>query len=110
MRDRLQAVEACRVTALATRPLPELVEAGMSDPEIADVLGVTPRTVLRRRQRAGLPSRWTPTPPAHGTLGRYRRGCRCKACKAENTAAAARYRRARAYASWIRRQGRTDAR
>ena len=84
--------------------LATLVTAGLSDPQLADHYGVTARTVLRWRKRAGLPSHWTPTPPAHGTDARYRRGCRCKPCTAANTASAARYRRSRAYASWTRRQ------
>lgn len=88
------------MTALA-----ELVDAGLSDTEIAEVLNVSPRTVLRWRKRQGLPSRWTPTPPAHGTEARYRRGCRCEPCTAANTTAARRYRRGRAYASWKARQG-----
>ena len=84
--------------------LPLLVDAGLSDPQIADLVGVSSRTVLRWRKQAGLPSRWTPTPPAHGTEARYRRGCRCRPCTAANTASAARYRRSRAYADWTRRQ------
>ena len=87
-----------------TTALAELVEAGLSDAEIAEALEVSARTVLRWRKRDGLPSRWTPTPPAHGTTSRYRRGCRCKPCSAANTTAARQYRRSRAYASWTRRQ------
>ena len=84
--------------------LPALVDEGLSDTEIADVLGVSARTVLRWRSRAGLASRWTPTPPSHGTERRYRRGCPCAPCRAANAAAVARYRRRRAYASWKQRQ------
>lgn len=68
----------------------ERVEAftleGYSDTEIAEALGVTPRTVRRYRAAAGIPSRWTPTPAQHGTRARYQRGCRCDRCKAANTA------------------------
>lgn len=87
-----------------TPDLPDLVAEGLSDPEIAAVVGVTARTVLRWRKSAGLASRWTPITPAHGTEARYRRGCRCKPCTAANTATCARYRKRRAYASWTRRQ------
>ncbi len=40
-----------------------LVSAGLADVEIAELLGVSTRTVLRWRKRAGLQSRWT---PGHG--------------------------------------------
>jgi len=88
--------------------LATLAAAGLSDPQLADHYGVTARTVLRWRTRAGLPSSWTPTPPSHGTPARYRRGCRCKPCTAANTADARNYRRRRAIASWQRRKGPQD--
>ena len=72
--------------------LPELVAQGLSDAQIAERLGVDPRTVLRRRQRAGLESRWTPPTPPHGTVARYkattrRAGCRCTECRMAHSAA-----------------------
>lgn len=77
----------------------ELIDAGASDAEVADALGVSSRTVRRWRAGAGVASRWTPTPPAHGTRSRYNRGCRCDRCTAENARYAAQnraaYRRAR---------------
>lgn len=90
------------MTAPAT--LPQLVAAGLSDREIANKFGVHARTVLRWRQRATLPSRWTPTAPAHGTPSRYRRGCRCTPCTAANAARRRAWYRQRAYGSWQRRQ------
>ncbi len=86
-------------------PLEQLVDAGLSDPEVADRLGVSARTVLRRRKRAGLPSRWTPTPPSHGTEARYRRGCTCTPCRAAHAAGQRAYRRRIAYAAWRGRKG-----
>ena len=59
-----------------------LADAGASDSDIADVVGVAPRTVLRWRKAAGIPSAWTPPRPAHGRPGRYARGCRCNPCLA----------------------------
>lgn len=58
-----------------------LVAMGMSDPEIADQVGVSSRTVLRWRGKLSLPSRWTPPVPEHGTPGRYKRGCTCDECR-----------------------------
>jgi transposase len=71
--------------------LAELVEAGLSDQQIADRLGLSARTVLRRRIRAGLESRWAPPTPPHGTIARYRStsrrvGCRCAECRRANCA------------------------
>lgn len=72
--------------------LAPLVDAGMSDQEIADRLGVSARTVLRWRKRLDLASRWTPATSPHGTLHRYRRlGCTCTACRAANAAARAKH-------------------
>lgn len=39
--------------------LARMVERGDSDRQIADALGISDRTVIRRRQRLGLESRWT---------------------------------------------------
>lgn len=74
MSDRIPADFALRVAM------------GQSDPEIADYCGVSPRTVLRWRKRLGLPSRWTPPMPEHGTPGRYQRGCTCDECRADHAA------------------------
>lgn len=68
-----------------------LVDMGMSDPEIADRVGVDPRTVLRWRGKLSLPSRWTPPVPEHGTAGRYKRGCTCTTCRRGNAARQADY-------------------
>lgn len=77
------------------------VDMGMSDPEIADYAGVSPRTVLRWRTRLGLPSRWAPERAEHGTDARYHSGCRCTPCRADHAAYQssweAAYRRARTY-------------
>lgn len=69
--------------------LAQLVEAGYSDAEIAERLGLSSRTVLRMRQRDGLESRWEPPTPPHGTVARYRAtsrrvGCRCAECRMAN--------------------------
>jgi hypothetical protein len=85
---------------MTTEALADLVEAGLSDVEISELLGVSSRTVLRWRKRDRLPSRWTPTPPSHGTDARYRRGCRCKPCKAAHATGQRTYRRSLAYARW----------
>lgn len=90
---------------MSTTALSELVEAGLSDAEIADLAGVSARTVRRWRSRASLPSRWTPTPPTHGTASRYRRGCRCAPCRGAHAADQGRYRRRIAYAAWRGRKG-----
>ena len=83
-----------------TPVLPAYVRAGLSDAEIADELGVSPRTVRRWRAAAGLSSSWTPTPPQHGTPARYRRGCRCTPCRGAQAARQGTYRRRLAYAAW----------
>lgn len=72
--------------------LPALVAAGLSDVEIADKLGVSSRTVLRWRQRAGLRSMWSPVLAPHGTQSRYRH-CRCPECRAANVRAVSDLRR-----------------
>lgn len=72
---------------LDRQELVELVNAGLSDREIADKVGVVARTVLRWRARHGLASRWTPPVPPHGTIGRYKHhACRCTPCRAANAA------------------------
>lgn len=72
----------------------EYVAYGMTDPAIARALGVDPRTVLRWRQRLGLPSPYAPPEAEHGNHTRYRKGCRCPKCRAYNRAAQAEYRNA----------------
>lgn len=61
-----------------------LADPTLTNAEIARLYGVTDRTVIRWRARMGMPSTWAPTPPEHGTLGRYRAGCRCSSCRAVN--------------------------
>ena len=84
--------------------LRDLVMAGYSDTEIAARLGVSPRTVLRWRKRAGLPSMWTPWVAPCGTPAAYRRGCRCQPCKAAHAEQQARTEAV--YAALTRRAGR----
>lgn len=69
--------------------LRELAAAGMSDPAIAARLGISARTVLRRRHRLGIGSEWQPPLPPHGTTTRYGKPhkCRCSACIRANTEA-----------------------
>lgn len=58
-----------------------LTAQGLSDREVGEALGVSARTVFRRRKAWGIP----PIPPAeqvHGTRGAYARGCRCDDCRA----------------------------
>lgn len=90
-----------------TPDLSRLVEQGLSDQQIADRLGVTARTVQRWRSRLTIPSRWTPTPAAHGTRSRYVRGCRCDACTQANTTYAALTRAAHRRARTARQEART---
>lgn len=69
-----------------------LIAQGWSDAECAAVLGVSSRTILRWRQRAGIASTWHPTLTAdHGTETRYRYGCRCRACRDAHAAKARAY-------------------
>lgn len=63
-----------------------LVDMGMSDPEIADRVGVSSRTVLRWRRKLNLPSRWQPVRAPHGTDSAYHAGCRCLDCRAAHAA------------------------
>lgn len=67
------------------------VDMGQSDPEIADAVGVSSRTVLRWRRKLSLASRWTPPVPEHGTPGRYKRGCTCETCRRGHAARHAAY-------------------
>lgn len=64
------------------RALAKQVHDGLSDPAIAKLYGVDPRTVLRWRQRYGLLSHWEPDRAAHGTPSRYSSGCNCGPCRA----------------------------
>lgn len=67
--------------------LARLVEQGLSDAQIARMVRVSPRTVLRWRGHYGIASSWTPRrTDVHG-LARYRQGCRCRTCRAANAAA-----------------------
>ncbi|MFJ8883634.1 helix-turn-helix domain-containing protein [Streptomyces sp. NPDC102402] len=100
---------------LVTRAL-EMAAAGSSDSEVAAAIGVSSRTVIRIRQRHGVPSTWQPETALCGSPGRYKAGCRCPVCcKAHGarlrTAKAARYARrsegftgfahgASAYSNW----------
>lgn len=81
--------------------LRDFVKAGYSDTEIADKLGVSARTVLRWRKRAGLPSMWTPYVAPCGTESAYSRGCRCLDCRRAHADAQARTRAV--YAALTRR-------
>ncbi|MFJ2701859.1 hypothetical protein ACIO3R_01505 [Streptomyces sp. NPDC087428] len=63
-----------------------LAAAGLQDRLIAEELGVSWRTVLRARARHGIPSTWRPPVSGCGTPGAYKRGCRCKKCRAGNVA------------------------
>jgi transposase len=67
--------------------LRQLAAQGLSDPEIADRLRVSARTVLRHRHRLGIGSAWKPPLPPHGTARRYGNPhrCRCRACCEANT-------------------------
>jgi hypothetical protein len=65
-----------------------LAALGRSDKEIAAVLGVSWRTILRDRAADGIPSTWKPDPVVqpHGTDARYSAGCRCSGCRAAHAA------------------------
>lgn len=86
-------------------PLARLAGAGLSDPEIAQRLGVSARTVLRHRKAQGIPSQRTPLQPSHGTLGRYRQGCHEACCRPANADAARALREAYNRATMPRRIG-----
>lgn len=60
------------------------VESGYSDGRLADLYGVSDRTVLRWRTALGIPSCWAPERLGHGTTAEYARGCRCQSCKRAN--------------------------
>jgi hypothetical protein len=62
--------------------LAEYADAGMTDSQIAQMYGVSARTVLRWRQAAGIPSSWQPERFPCGTRAAFRRGCRCAECLA----------------------------
>ena len=72
----------------------ELAALGVCDPDIAAAIGITPRSVLRWRTNAGIPSTWTPPPPPHGRPGRYARGCHCRTCQRAHAARQALWRAA----------------
>lgn len=76
--------------------LRELAAQGMSDPAIAERMGLSPRTVLRRRHTLGIGSTWSPPLPPHGTTTRYGKphSCRCRSCLDANTAAMREWREA----------------
>lgn len=64
--------------------LRELAATGYSDPEIADMFGVSSRTILRWRQDQGIESYWTPPrrDVRHGTEHTYKNHkCRCGPCR-----------------------------
>ena len=71
--------------------LAELASEGLSDRELAEVFSCDPRTILRRRQDHGIASQWTPPRAPHGSLARYRAGCRCEPCTVVNSAYARTY-------------------
>lgn len=71
--------------------LAELASEGLSDRELAEVFSCDPRTILRRRQDHGIASQWTPPRASHGSLSRYRAGCRCEPCTVANSAYARAY-------------------
>jgi hypothetical protein len=75
------------VTALPSDDLRRLAGAGLSDAAIAAALGKSARTILRWRQRLGIPSSWAPARAECGTASGYAAGCRCAPCKAANVAA-----------------------
>lgn len=62
--------------------LAEYAAAGMSDPVIAQIFGVSARTVLRWRKSQGIASTWQPERFPCGTRASYWRGCRCDDCRA----------------------------
>ncbi|MFJ6438511.1 hypothetical protein [Streptomyces sp. NPDC091416] len=64
----------------------EMAAAGQSDRAIAEELGMSWRTVLRARNRHGIPSTWAPALRGCGTWGAYRRGCRCEKCRTHHAA------------------------
>lgn len=72
-----------------TRKLRELTATGYTDPEIADVFGVSKRTVRTWRKAAGIPCGLSQVPmqPRHGTPAGYRSGCRDVCCRAPHIAA-----------------------
>jgi hypothetical protein len=76
--------------------LRQLASEGLSDPEIAELMHVSARTVLRHRHRLGIGSEWKPPLPPHGTERRYGKphGCRCRACTDANTDAQRQWREA----------------
>ncbi len=84
------------------------VNAGWSDAQIADALGVSSSTILRRRRVLDLGSRWTPDKAPHGTRSRYQAGCSCGRCSGANRLYQASMRAAYQRARTIRQEAATD--
>lgn len=82
------------MTAAPLDELRRLAGDGLSDPAIAAVLGRSARTILRWRQRWGIPSSWAPARAECGTESAYAAGCHCPACRAANVEATRRRRAA----------------
>lgn len=64
------------------------LRGGESGPSIAQDIGVNVRTLTRRAKQEGRWSEWTAAATNHidlqpcGTYASYRRGCRCRGCRA----------------------------
>lgn len=71
--------------------LTRLAGQGWSDARLADRFNVSERTIIRWRQRHGLASQWAPERAPHGSVGRWKTGCRCTPCRAANAACQRRY-------------------
>lgn len=62
------------------------VESGFSDVRLAELYGVSSKTISRWRDQLGLANQYAPPVAPCGQVAKYDRGCRCDDCRSANTA------------------------
>ena len=63
-----------------------LYQSGLTDAQVAELVGVAQGTVFRWRKAAGIPRNPSVSKAAHGTRTKYNAGCRCSDCRDANSA------------------------